>query len=167
MDARAASERPHDRSCSPPVAGAEHARIAARLSTDYVLRALHLIAERYEGDVVRAIVAAAVVSANTAHLNRPVDGRAPYAAMDAPPPDDVRRPVSVSALAGILGMPFETTRRHVNRLIATGEFERVQGGVIARTEPLTTPTHEAMIAANYANLRRMMRDLKAAGFPPA
>jgi len=102
----------------------------ARISSDYFLRSLALIAEVQDGDMIKAIVFLAVVAANTGHLEQTGQGSR-FAGVDSAPPDDVRRPVSALAISQALGMPFETTRRYINRLIADGVLARVKKGVIA------------------------------------
>jgi hypothetical protein len=141
----------------------DNARLMARLATDFVLRSLQLAAKQHDGDLTMAIVAAAIVSANTAHLNPIAGAPARHANLDDAPPDDARRPVSVLAISGSLGLPFETTRRYVNRLIASGQCRRVKGGILANVEALTTPENNAVIAGSAANLRRLFRDLKRGG----
>jgi hypothetical protein len=141
----------------------DNARLMARLATDFVLRSLQLAAKQHDGDLIMAIVAAAIVSANTAHLNPVAGAPARHTHLDDVAPDDARRPVSVLAISGSLGLPFETTRRYVNRLIASGRCRRVKGGVLANVEALTTPENNAVIAGNAANLRRLFRDLKRGG----
>ena len=141
----------------------DNARLMARLATDFVLRSLQLVAKQHNGDLIMAIVAAAIVSANTAHLNPIAGAPARHANLDDVPPDDARRPVSVLAISGSLGLPFETTRRYVNRLIAQGQCRRVKGGVLANVEALSTPENNAVIVCNASNLRRLFRDLKRGG----
>jgi hypothetical protein len=144
---------------------ARHGRLVARLSHAYVLRSLQSAAAVHGGDILLAIVAASIIVANTAHLNNVADRDAPYSGLSEAPPDDVRRPVSINALSSSLGIPFETTRRYVNKLIAAGYCTRVRGGVIAPAEALTTPANEAFIVENYALVRDLMTDLAAAGVP--
>lgn len=144
---------------------ARHGRLVARLSSAYILRSLQSAAAVYGGDLLLAIVAASIVVANTAHLNNVADKEAPFSGLSQAPPDDVRRPVSINALSTSLGIPFETTRRYVNKLIAAGYCTRVRGGVIAPAEALASPANEAFIVANYANARNFVRDLTKAGVP--
>jgi DNA-binding Lrp family transcriptional regulator len=52
-----------------------------------------------------------------------------YDTLDELPPDTLRRPVSISAVAATAGMPFETVRRRIQRLVAEGLCETDSGGV--------------------------------------
>ena len=75
--------------------GADGARAAVRLSDDYFLRSVRLISDLFEGELLTAIVFRAIVAANIGHLEaNPAEGAA-YAGIDTPPPDDLRRPVSI------------------------------------------------------------------------
>ncbi|MBS0409826.1 MAG: hypothetical protein JSR86_07920 [Proteobacteria bacterium] len=147
----------------PVEAPDDNARLMARLATDFVLRSLQLAAKQHDGDLIMAIVAAAIVSANTAHLNPIAGAPARHTDLDDVAPNEARRPVSVLAIAGSLGLPFETTRRYVNRLIASGQCRRVKGGVLANAEALSTPANNAVIVGNAANVRRLFRDLRRGG----
>lgn len=133
-------------------------RVAARLSADYFLRALGLISALHDGDITAAIIWQAIVSANTAHLDTNE-----YAGTQAPPPDDLRRPVSVLSLSQSLGMPFETTRRYVNRMIDAGQCERVRGGVVVPARVINDDRFQAARMENLAYLRRLGREMLRAG----
>ena len=89
-----------------------------------------------------------------------------YAGIDQPPPDEVRRPVSVSAIARSLGVPYETLRRHVWRLIEAGVCVRVEGGLIAPTTALETPAATRAMLANVRYVRNFVDILRALGFDP-
>jgi hypothetical protein len=138
------------------------ARIVSRLSSEYILRAMQLLVEAY-GEIRTGIIAQTIVTANTAHLDaRGGDGRR-YAAIDETPPDEVRRPISIARLAESLGLPFETTRRHVQRLIDTGVCIRVEGGLIVPRAVLEQPEAARAALANVAYVRKFVRDVQAAG----
>jgi hypothetical protein len=135
------------------------ARAAVRLSDEYFLRTLRLIADLTGGELITAIVYRAVEAGNIGYL----DGRALYSDVETAPPDHLRRPVSILSVSGALGMPYETTRRHVRKLIASGQCRIERGGVIAPAEKLSGAAEQAAMLANLANLRRLFRGLKKAG----
>jgi hypothetical protein len=137
-------------------------RAVGRLSTEYVLRALQLIAEIEGGDLVRAIIGQAIIAANTAHLERDRSGPAYAGRLDVPP-DSARRPISVLALSQSLGLPFETTRRHVNKLIASGRCRRVTGGVIVPAEVLASMTATEAGEKNLEYVYHFLRGLRRVG----
>ncbi len=95
---------------------ADHARAIVRLTAQYFLRTLDVAKAVHDGDPIKAIIFTAIWSANSSHL-RPDLG---FYASDDPPPDDMRRPITISAIAESLGMPNETVRRYVKKLIADG-----------------------------------------------
>ncbi|HWA61981.1 MAG TPA: hypothetical protein VG939_11440 [Caulobacteraceae bacterium] len=140
------------------------ARLAARLTTKFLLRSLKLVSDLHDGEMLTAIIASAIVDANTALIDSNLQPGGPYADLADPPPNEARRPVSVLAVADSLGLPFETVRRHVNRLIAAGWCVRVKGGVVMTTEALLNPRNTAAVLANLRYLRRFLRELKRAGF---
>jgi hypothetical protein len=138
------------------------ARIISRVSSEYILRAMQLLVEAY-GDIRTGIIAQTIVTANTAHLDtRGGDGWR-YSAIDECPPDEVRRPISIARLAESLGLPFETTRRHVQRLIDTGVCVRVEGGLIVPKAVLDQPPAADAALANVGYVRKFLRDLQAVG----
>jgi DNA-binding Lrp family transcriptional regulator len=138
------------------------ARLVARRSAAYLLRSVGLLAETY-GDIRSGILAQTIVVANTAHLDaRGGDGRR-YAGVDDNPPDEVRRPISVARLAESLGGPFETKRRHVQRLIDDGICIRVPGGLIVPGAVLETPKAISTMLANVGYVRRFVTDLRTLG----
>jgi hypothetical protein len=144
-------------------ARARGVRAAVRLSDAYVLRALRLISDLSGGELLTAIVFRAIVAGNIGYLDgNPLDA-APYSDLETSPPDELRRPVSILSVAGALGLPYETTRRHVRKLVQSGQCEMTKAGVIAPASALTGPHLEAAMLANLANLRRLFRGLKRAG----
>ena len=143
----------------------DRARVAARLGAAYMMRSLALLASLHDGDLMLAIIAQRITSANVAHLDAG-DGLDAYPDNDTPPPDSERRPISISRLARSMGLPFETTRRYVHRLLESGACVKVKGGVIVSSEALERPELDAARTANLANLRKLMRDLRQAGIEP-
>ena len=138
------------------------ARIVSRLSSEYILRAMQLLVEAY-GEIRTGIIAQTIVTANTAHLDTRGGEGWRYAAIDETPPDEVRRPISIARLAESLGLPFETTRRHVQRLIDMGVCIRVEGGVIVPRAVLDQPEAAQAALANVSYVRKFVRDVQAAG----
>ena len=71
--------------------------------------------------------------------------------------------MSVLSLSASLGLPYETTRRHVAKMVETGQCLRVKGGVIAPTAAVGDPRRTEILEQNLINLKRLYRNLKAAG----
>jgi hypothetical protein len=141
------------------------ARRVSRVSNDYLLRALRLLTDIHHGDMVDAIICQAIIAANTGHI---IDARDPGEETPGAaglPIDAQRKPISILALAGSLGLPFETTRRHVNRLIKSGACQRVKGGIIVPAGTLADPRFLHAAETNLAYVMRFVRGLKRAGVP--
>lgn len=138
--------------------GVAEARAVARISSDYLLRTVQLLKEAHDGNLLDALIFQAIAQANVGHLQGPETLRSPD-----PPPDDQRRPVSILAIATGLGLPFETTRRHVNRMIDDGRCRRATGGVIVPASALASRRATTAAERNLANLKRCLRELARAG----
>jgi hypothetical protein len=138
------------------------ARIVSRLSSQYILRALQLFVEAY-GEIRTGIIAQAIVTANTDHLDARAGDGWRYAAIDETPPDELCKPISIARLSESLALPFETTRRHVQRLIDAGVCVRVEGGLIVPKAVLEQPAAARAALANVGYVRKFVRDLHAAG----
>ncbi len=119
-------------------------------------------ATRGELDAVDTLIWVSIVQANVGAVMARAELEAAYA--DAAPPDELRRPVSVAALAGATGLPFETVRRRVARMRDRGMCEVGPDGVLVRRQSLETPHHAAVIVDNYRVLQNGFRRLEAIGF---
>ncbi|MDO8901532.1 MAG: hypothetical protein Q7V15_09275 [Phenylobacterium sp.] len=128
-------------------------RLAARITVEYVLR----FAERLvgaAGDFSRGLILLAILQHNFEPLRQdPVLTRR-YGGLKRAPPDDMLAPISVLALAGVIGHPFETTRRHVNHLIGDRLCARTRGGVIAPAAALQSELAQGLMAAHLGDLQR-------------
>ena len=137
------------------------ARVVFRVSAEYCLRALRLLVDTY-GDLRDGVIAQTIVAANTAHLDARGGEGWRYASVDQALPDDVRKPISITRLAESLGLPFESTRRHVRRLTDAGVCLRVEGGLIVPQAVLAAPQAAQSALVNVASVRRFVRDLAVA-----
>lgn len=120
-----------------------------RILIDYVLRSVQAM-RRGDADIIDVVVLLGVMRANVEHLpDRPRPG-----ASGRP------RPVSALALSAQLGLPRETIRRRLARLVETGDCLRTEEGFVAGPKGgaafLGTPQ-------NLANLRRMFALLDELG----
>jgi DNA-binding Lrp family transcriptional regulator len=137
-------------------------RLVARRSTEYILRALQLLTETY-GDIRTGIVAQTIVAANTSHLDARTGEGWRYAGVDQRIPDEVRRPVSVVRIAESLGLPYETMRRQVERLLDAGICIRLPAGLIIPAAVLDRPGPVAAMLVNVGYVRKFVRELRAPG----
>jgi hypothetical protein len=144
-----------------------NARLAMRVGNAFVLDFARLSAALPGADLLDSIIGVAVIQANLPPVNW-TDGEDAYAAFEDPPPDELRRPVSVHAVASSLRWPYETVRRRVAKLAAGGLFQITSQGVYAPRAVLTTPQYEAGLRANYDLVRALyftLRDLGPAHDP--
>lgn len=138
----------------------EVARLVARLNTALMLRSILIASRPFGGDIVLMTVAWAIWVANVAHIDHPHQQMDRYLGLDADVPNDLRRPISVLALANSLNLPYETTRRHVKRLQRAGICERRRAGVIILQSALNSADDHAGMLSTVANVRRLCRDLR-------
>ena len=136
-------------------------RIVTRLSSEYVLRAFQLLIDAF-GDIRAGLLVQVINTANIAALAHTDEGRR-AAGPDGVFPDEARRPISIARLADSAGLPFESARRIVHRLIDAGICIRVEGGVIVPRVTAERPSVVRAATANVGYVRRFMHDLQAVG----
>jgi len=140
------------------------ARAVSRLGGAYMLRAFMATAAAVDHDYLAAVVYSAIVQTNIAQLNDDPELSARYASLDAIVPDELRRPISVHALAASLHIPYETTRRCVSRLIEKGMVRRTtRSGIIATAEAIADPANVRAVEQNYTDVMRLIAQLRRHG----
>lgn len=90
----------------------------ARLSVLFVFDVTRI--SRGEGDLLEPLLLTAILQANQSALPSRPDLQLLYGTGTWALPDEHRRPISVSALAQSLGLPFETVRRRTQALARRG-----------------------------------------------
>jgi DNA-binding Lrp family transcriptional regulator len=132
-----------------------------RLSLGFVL---DLIALRPPGgDVVDPLILTVVLEANIAAVNQDPELQRRYARADDPPPDELRRPVSVSAVAASLRLPYETVRRRVAKLAGLGACVVTPEGVMIPAAVVNNAAYLIFAGIRYERLKQFYFDLKALG----
>lgn len=134
-------------------------RLVARISADYALRLVEPIATHL-GDLVAGMLLMDVIQANTEHF--PLDPLSDAALELGPegfPADHLRRPVRTVELGRRLGLPPETVRRKMLRLVARdrcvpGPKGYIVPGRVLAGEPLWSITQD-----NRAQLLRLFATL--------
>ncbi|MBW6527611.1 hypothetical protein KZ813_12235 [Sphingomonas sp. RHCKR7] len=76
------------------------------------------------------------------------------------------RPTPVVGIGEAVGMPFETARRHVAALTATGHCQRIAGGMIAAGRPLDDPALAPRLALVHDRAVALIERLSAAALLP-
>jgi hypothetical protein len=139
-------------------------RLVSRVTADFFLRYADLMAQRFDGSFQRGIIFLAVVQANIAHIGHLSEDSLRYASLDSPPPDSVRRPAPINAIANSLSLPYETVRRHIHGLIEDGYCVKVRGkGVIVPSRILESEENLQALRRSYDYLRNMISVLRRAG----
>ena len=133
-------------------------RAAGRLAVGFILE-IAAIGRQKEG-LLDSLLAGAIIEANTHRLAHDPALQMAYAYTDTPPPDALRRPVSINALAASLRLPFETVRRHVRRLADLGICVATPQGVIVPTAVVDSPFFRAATRARYDRLFRFYDELR-------
>ncbi|ALL14587.1 transcriptional regulator [Caulobacter henricii] len=131
------------------------------LGADYALRLIRIFSDVFDGDLGLALVFITAAQAGTEHLRERDD----YVDLITGEffPDDLRRPISVSALSRAVGLPVETTRRHVVKLAASGFVERTgSGGVLVTSACLTRDEIREAGLLNQSAMAVLVKSLKRA-----
>jgi len=138
-----------------------HDRFLLRLGINYFLNQAALLAEPFGGDVLLAVTFLTINTGNLRHL----DNAATFnpRAVQGVIPDELRRPVTIAAVSRALGIPRETARRYVNRLIEMG-YCRATGarGVVIPTEVLMSDRISDVARKHGAFARELMGALNDA-----
>lgn len=133
-------------------------RYVMRVGADYFIDTATALAAMFEGNLLTALIFISTAQASVQHMNRPP--QISPLALDGVFPDELRRPVSVLGLSQFLGLPYETTRRHVARLVKLGYCRKVGGkGVIIPGQVMRSPEINGLVAANFRNVCRLVRGL--------
>lgn len=145
---------------APPQPAFATIRLVNRLAAPHILDAT--MATRLGRDFLDALIVLAVVQANVTPLIRDPELQLAYAGYDQPPPDDLRRPVSISAVAHSLRLPYETVRRRITRLAENGACEVSAQGVVVPARELSSPEHMTAMLVVWDEIRKLycrLRDL--------
>ena len=137
-------------------------RMILRLSADYFLRIVTELAQLFAGDLIRGVVFLALVQASISHV--PKVGSSPMIDPDGVVPTSERRVVSTLAISNSLGMPRETVRRHINKLVESGYCARDERRRISVLDSaLRRPEIVKAIRANRLHVESLTRLLSRNG----
>jgi hypothetical protein len=117
-------------------------------------------------DFLDAVILMAVTQANVEPILRDAVLHREFATYDRAPPDDLRRPISINAVAQSLGAPFETVRRRVTRLSKVGVYRITPAGVLVPTWVVQLGGHRASLAAGYRRTQALYFRLSQLGALP-
>ncbi|MFC3078987.1 hypothetical protein ACFODL_12885 [Phenylobacterium terrae] len=142
-------------------------RLAMRASNQFLLDAVvYASAGR---DFTDNLILLAIIQANVAPITADPELQRRYATADAPPPDELRRPISINAVAASLQLPFETVRRRVVHMAEKGLCEITHRGLVVPESQVVPAAHVAILETNYRAVRGLYLRLRTAGClpPPA
>ncbi len=86
---------------------------------------------------------------------------------DTPVPTLLRKPISINRVSAILGVPYATLWRHVQKMIATGHLTEHRDGYIVATEWIARPETIEASRKVISYFRRSLFDLAATAPPTA
>ncbi len=132
-----------------------------RISAGFVLDQVRV--GRWGHDFIDGLIMTAITQANVAPITSDPVLQRRYAAYGDPPPDELRRPISVHATAHSLGLPYETVRRRVMARSRVGAYRVAQDGVIVPGATLVALAHKRLLEQAYERLRALYLRLCAQG----
>ncbi|MDO8295307.1 MAG: hypothetical protein Q7T19_02585 [Caulobacter sp.] len=110
----------------------------AVLVNDFLLRVLEAGAEPH-GSMLDASIFSTLLLANAELLTNDPQLAWVYAGAETPPPDNLRKPATITGVAQALGLTHETVRRRIRRYRERGWVKRVTGGYLITVERLQDP----------------------------
>ncbi|TAJ69986.1 MAG: hypothetical protein EPO51_20915 [Phenylobacterium sp.] len=133
-------------------------------TVDFILKVEE--ASRNTRDLIDGLLFAAIQSANVSAISNDPHLQLAYATLAEAPPDDLRRPVSVSAIAHSLRMPFETARRRIQALVRIGAMEVTPKGILVSHRALGGQEFLANVFVRHELLKAFYFEIKALGLLP-
>ena len=140
-------------------------RPGARLAAGFCLDLAQLIVEMLDEDLAPTLIVLGVLSANVGDFDRmageQVGQASSWTLID-------REPISAYRLARNLAIPYETTRRHVARLVDKGKLVRAGAGVLIAPDVLAHPSAQVCARAAWRLGCDLCDNLQALGLdlPP-
>jgi DNA-binding Lrp family transcriptional regulator len=148
------------------MADMEVALLVAYASVRFILDIEEIGRADRDQDLVGGLIFAAIAAANLAPVMRDPALQKTYSALDSPAPETLLRPVSVSAVAHSLRMPFETVRRRIRIMIRNGLIADAPGGVVVFAAALGSGSFLVSMAARHQRLGVFYAEVKAVGALP-
>jgi len=146
-------------------AQAERAKIMSRAAMRFLLNlAGDIIVGSLSSDMdpIDYFLAIAIGAANVSHIDSDLALSRQYAGLIEP--DYMRRGVSRAAISRATGLPLETVRRRINKMIALHVLvERKDGVIVSANNPVKIGTRLDRMHKHAQLVDRLFRDLKARG----
>lgn len=145
------------------LAGLELRYFVARKFIDYVLR-ISIDALPVNITFMRGLLFIAVMRENVRHITYDPRLAWQYSKEDEPPPDQLRRPVSIRSLSKSLHLPYTTISRHVRGMIDDGVFISDKRGIIIPESVMQKTEYLNNGTRLYYWFVQLIQDLRAGGF---
>ncbi len=144
-------------------ASADVRRQVVRLCGVHTLATMRIATDAIDQDLISTMMFMTISRDNVRDVTIQSQTSGAYAGLDEIPPDHLRRPVTVYALAKELGLPYETARRHANKLVAAGLAERAEEGLVIPAEVYGREGMLRSVELNWQETLRFMQALAAYG----
>ncbi|MCI3132621.1 hypothetical protein [Phenylobacterium aquaticum] len=133
------------------------------LLDDFILRVLESGVAPH-GSMLDALVFTALMHANAEPITQDPTMAWRYAGADTPPPDNLRRPVTIAELAAKLFIPRETMRRRISRMLDLGRCVAAPGGYLTTLEHMQKPNVLQSGALVVHHFGQLLQHLRQEGF---
>ena len=138
-------------------------RHVIRVCGDYLLTTARLATEAVEGDLITATTFLTISRDNVRQVTAAAQAEIAYCSIDDIPPDHLRKPVTVYALARELHLPYETARRYVGKLTRAGLCDRVADGLVIQAHVYARPSMKRLVDRNWIETRKFVDALARCG----
>jgi DNA-binding transcriptional regulator YhcF (GntR family) len=141
-----------------------NARAILRVCSEFMMRGVDTLGSVHGDDFLAALIFTAIWTANVRHITGSSENLA-FGSLGELPPDEMRRPVPVNAIAQSLRLSPETTRRYAAKLLREGSAIRIEGkGLIIPRRHLVNPANYDGVRQSYTHMVRAVADMHRAGF---
>ncbi len=149
----------------PPSAARDHpySRLIAHFVTEFILRSAEGVSEVFEHDYEAAILFLMISNRNSEKAMNDPKLRELYGSYRATIPPEHALLISRMALARATGLPRETVRRKVAKLIDKGWVIELPGGLRARPDLNRHSEYVRTLEPQAQNLRRLFAMLLTSG----
>src|SRR3974390_2838411 len=132
---------------------------------NFGLRIVEIGAAPFDNDYSLAWVFGAIMMANAAPFAYDATKAWLYSTYETQPSDEACRPTNLAEVSQNLGIPYETARRHVNRLISLGVCLRNdRKGLLVPTEIFRMASSVSVTMDLTKRFSQMVSELKRLGF---
>lgn len=140
-------------------------RAISRHTLAYMLCSISEMFRYYKDfDPLDLLIIHAVLNANVINVMKDEKLDKEFSSVDVVEPDAIKQGVSRSALSRFLGLPIETIRRRVGRLIEIGILsQRSSGLIVSQANVFKFGNNHRLQTTNIVLVRKLLRDLNRAG----